>query len=62
MASQRAKSRQTWENDFSPPERVLAPRPVLSLVMSGSTCCESLAKHENDGIESQRSNTDLQIK
>jgi hypothetical protein len=39
MASQSASKRQTCENDFSPPERVLAPRPsLLSLVMSGSTC------------------------
>lgn len=38
MASQRARRRQICEKDFSPPERVLAPRPVsLDLVMSGST-------------------------
>lgn len=38
MASQRANRRQTCENDFSPPDSVLAPRPVLlSFVISGST-------------------------
>lgn len=38
MASQSASSRQTCEKDFSPPDRVFAPRPVLSsFVMSGST-------------------------
>ena len=42
MASHRASKRQIWENDFSPPERVLAPRPVgSSLVISGSTWEES---------------------
>lgn len=41
MASQRDKRRHTWEKDFSPPERVFAPRPVLSsLVISGSTCTQ----------------------
>lgn len=37
MASQSDSKRQIWEKDFSPPERVLVPRPVLSLVISGST-------------------------
>lgn len=43
IASHSASNKQTWENDFSPPDRVLAPRPALSLVLSGSTCCNELA-------------------
>lgn len=38
IASHNANNRQICENDFSPPESVLAPRPALSFVISGSTC------------------------
>lgn len=38
IASHSANNRQTWENDFSPPDSVFAPRPApSSFVMSGST-------------------------
>jgi hypothetical protein len=37
IASQSESKRHTCEKDFSPPDKVLAPRPVLSLVISGST-------------------------
>jgi len=48
MASQSDSKRQICEKDFSPPERVFVPRPVLSLVMSGSTFKSLL------GLEKQR--------
>lgn len=37
IASHRASKRHICENDFSPPDRVFAPRLMLSLVLSGST-------------------------
>jgi hypothetical protein len=37
MASHRESKRQTWENDFSPPDNVFGLWPILFLVISGST-------------------------
>ena len=53
MASQRDRSRQMVENDFSPPDSVFVCRPFPDLVSSGSTFARRLSAWP-DALEASR--------